>query len=147
MSNSRFEYVKNFEVSTPALPNTYMVVRIDGRGFTPFCQTHNFKKPNDIRQINLMQKAAEEVMLSFTDIVLSYGQSDEQSFVFKKSSNVFNRRQDKILSCVTSLFTSSYIFHWNEFFEEVKLEKIPSFDGRIVLYPTIEDLKNYLCWR
>lgn len=94
-----------------------------------------------------MQKAAEEVMLSFTDIVLSYGQSDEQSFVFKASSNIFNRRTDKILSCVTSLFTSAYVFNWQACFPDTKLQRIPSFDGRIVLYPSIQDLKAYLSWR
>lgn len=33
MANSKYEYVKTFEQSTTLLPNTYMVVRIDGRGF------------------------------------------------------------------------------------------------------------------
>lgn len=33
MAKSRFEYVRNFELPDPLLPNTYIVVRIDGRGF------------------------------------------------------------------------------------------------------------------
>ena len=33
MANSKYEYVKTFEQSTTLLPNTYMIVRIDGRGF------------------------------------------------------------------------------------------------------------------
>jgi tRNA(His) guanylyltransferase len=34
MANSRFEYVKAFEQSDKLLQNTWIVVRIDGRGFT-----------------------------------------------------------------------------------------------------------------
>ena len=53
---------------------------------------HNYIKPNDDRALDLMSKAAETVMEEFKDIVLAYGQSDEYSFVFKKTTNVYNRR-------------------------------------------------------
>lgn len=33
MAKSRFEYVKNYELPDSLLPNTYTVVRVDGRGF------------------------------------------------------------------------------------------------------------------
>lgn len=33
MAKSRFEYVRNFELPDPLVPNTFSVVRIDGRGF------------------------------------------------------------------------------------------------------------------
>jgi tRNA(His) 5'-end guanylyltransferase len=33
MANSRFEYVRNFELADNLLPSTYLVVRIDGKGF------------------------------------------------------------------------------------------------------------------
>ncbi|CDW89535.1 trna guanylyltransferase [Stylonychia lemnae] len=152
MANSKFEYVKKFEHSNPLLPSTYMVVRIDGRGFTNFTNLHNFEKPNDIRGLQLMNKCAKEVMKSFTEIIIAYGDSDEYSFAFKKSANVFNRREDKILSCVLSLFSTSYVFFWSKYFGDTntggqKLLKVPSFDARIVLYPSLEDLQNYLSWR
>lgn len=53
---------------------------------------HNYIKPNDERALDLMSKAAETVMEEFKDIVIAYGQSDEYSFVFKKTTNVYNRR-------------------------------------------------------
>ena len=49
MSGSKFEFVKKFEESRVLLPNTYIVVRIDGRSFTHFCEDHKFEKPNDMR--------------------------------------------------------------------------------------------------
>ena len=93
-----------------------------------------------------MNAAAQEVMASFTDIVIAYGQSDEYSFIFKKSTKVFNRREDKILSCVLSLFTSAYTYKFQDFFS-IRPKKIASFDGRIVLYPSISDVQAYLSWR
>ena len=80
-----------------------------------------------------MNFAAACVMKEFNEIILSYGQSDEYSFVFHRTSNVYNRRGSKILSNVNSLFTSSYVFHWSKWFGEEKLKYPPSFDARIVL--------------
>jgi tRNA(His) guanylyltransferase len=33
MAKSKYEYVKSFEKDDSLLPNTWMVLRIDGRGF------------------------------------------------------------------------------------------------------------------
>jgi len=41
---------------------------------------HNFNKPNDDRALNLMTCCASVVMKEFSDIVISYGQSDEYRF-------------------------------------------------------------------
>lgn len=124
-----------------------MVVRVDGKNFHKFSEKHNFEKPNDHRGLNLMNFAASCVMKEFNEIILAYGQSDEYSFVFHRSADVYNRRASKILSNVNSLFTSSYVFHWNRWFVEEKLKYPPCFDARIVLYPTIENIKDYLSWR
>lgn len=97
--------------------------------------------------LNLMNYAAVKVMREFNEIVIAFGQSDEYSFVFHKSAEVYNRRASKILTCMNSLFTSSYVFHWSEFFPENQLLYPPCFDARIVLYPTDDNLRDYLSWR
>lgn len=94
-----------------------------------------------------MSYAATKVMKEFNEIVVAFGQSDEYSFVLHKSAEVYNRRASKILSCINSLFTSSYVFHWPEFFTNKKLLYPPSFDARIVLYPSDENMRDYLGWR
>ncbi|XP_043277177.1 probable tRNA(His) guanylyltransferase [Venturia canescens] len=147
MAKSKFEYVKGFESPDNCLPNCWIVVRIDGKNFSKFSKVHNFTKPNDERALNLMRQAATTVMEEFNEIVISYGQSDEFSFVFKKDTAVYNRRASKILSNVNSLFTSSYVFHWDKYMGDVKLQYPPSFDARTVLYPSDENLKDYLSWR
>lgn len=99
MSNSKFEYVKNFEIHNELLKNTYIVIRIDGKGFTKFCEAHEFEKPNDIFGIKAMLLAALSVMNTFNDIFIAYGQSDEFSFAFRRESQLYNRRAEKILTC------------------------------------------------
>ena len=34
MAKSKFEYVKEFETHDTVLPNTFILVRIDGKGFS-----------------------------------------------------------------------------------------------------------------
>ncbi|XP_001657323.2 probable tRNA(His) guanylyltransferase [Aedes aegypti] len=148
MAKSRFEYVKSFEQSDTLLRNCWIVVRVDGKGFHKFCDVHGFEKPNDNRGLNLMSLAAVNVMQEFNEIVIAYGQSDEYSFVFKRDSMVYERRRDKLVSYVASLFTSAYIFNWGYIFKDtVPLKYPPVFDARAVLYPTDQNLRDYLSWR
>ncbi|XP_042300067.1 probable tRNA(His) guanylyltransferase, partial [Sceloporus undulatus] len=92
MAKSKFEYVRDFEAEDACLPNCWVVVRLDGRGFHRFAEQHGFRKPNDDRALQLMNKCGQTVMQELEDIVIAYGQSDEFSFVFKKKSNWFKRR-------------------------------------------------------
>jgi tRNA(His) 5'-end guanylyltransferase len=84
MAKSKFEYVKKFEQDETLLPNTWVVMRLDGRGFHKFSEAHDFAKPNDARALGLMNAAAVAVLEEFHDIVLGFGESDEFSFVFRK---------------------------------------------------------------
>ena len=91
----RFEYVRNFEQPDSLLPNTWIVVRIDGRGFTKYaltrslslsialtlcsrmCAKYGFEKPNDRRALDLMNAAAKAVVTDLPEITIGYGISDE----------------------------------------------------------------------
>lgn len=57
-----------------------------------FADQHKFTKPNDNRALGLMTHSARSVMAGLEDIVIAYGQSDEFSFIFKKTSTLFKRR-------------------------------------------------------
>lgn len=147
MANSKFEYVRNYETDDRLLPNCWIVVRVDGRNFHKFASKHKFEKPNDTRALNLMNKAALTVMEEFKDVIIAYGQSDEYSFIVRKDTGLFNRRASKIMSCINSLFSSAYVFHWPRLMDVIKLKYPPAFDSRVILYPTDGDLKDYLSWR
>jgi len=147
MANSKWEYVKSYELDDTLLPNCWIVARIDGRGFHKLAKKHNWKRPNDTRALALMNHSAKLVMDEYEDIVLGYGQSDEFSFIFRKSAQIFQRRSSKIITTVVSKFSSCYVYNWNKYFTNEVLQYPPSFDGRIILYPTDQNLRDYLNWR
>ncbi|XP_057321367.1 probable tRNA(His) guanylyltransferase [Microplitis mediator] len=146
MAKSKFEYVREFERENICLPNCWIVVRVDGKNFSKFSDEHNFSKPNDIRALELMNQSAAAVMNEFPDVVLAYGQSDEYSFVFRKETEAYNRRELKLATYVSTLFSSAYTFHWSKFCLN-PLKYPPSFDARVVLYPSDKNLRDYLSWR
>lgn len=147
MAKSKFEYVREFETHDPCLKNCWIVVRVDGKGFSRFAEMHGYAKPNDVRGLNLMTRAATSVMEEYRDICIAYGQSDEYSFIFRKDTDHFKRRASKLMTTVASLFTSSFLYHWTAFFGPVRLQYPPSFDARVVLYPTDKNLRDYFGWR
>ncbi|KAF9229893.1 tRNAHis guanylyltransferase-domain-containing protein, partial [Melanogaster broomeanus] len=147
MANSKYAYVRNFELPDPLLPGCFLVCRIDGHSFHRFSEEHGFAKPNDERALKLMDHAAKDLMSEYKDIVLGFGESDEFSFLLRKSTHLYNRRHAKILTMLTSYFTSCYVFHWPQYFPENPLRYPPSFDGRIVLYPDERATRDYFSWR
>lgn len=105
MAKSRFEYVKSYELPDILIPNTYLIVRVDGHAFhkyvspsLSFCDrrrcthaalrpirfsdNHRFTKPNDERALVLMDRAARSVMEQMPDVVMAFGESDEYRLVF-----------------------------------------------------------------
>ncbi|KAF2476112.1 Thg1-domain-containing protein [Lindgomyces ingoldianus] len=148
MANSKYEYVRSFEQPDILLANTWIVVRIDGRGFSKLTTKYKFAKPNDRRALDLMNAAAEAVMKELPDLVLAYGNSDEFSFVFHKDCVLFERRASKLTTTVVSTFTSCYTFFWPTYFPDSPLTPpLPSFDGRAVCYPSDQNLRDYMSWR
>ncbi|CAJ2500106.1 Uu.00g029590.m01.CDS01 [Anthostomella pinea] len=148
MANSRFEYVKQFEHDKYLLPNTWIVIRIDGRGFSKLCAKYGFEKPNDRRAVDLMNAAAKAVVTELPDITIAYGVSDEYSFVLHKSCTLFERRSSKLITTISSTFTAYYVHLWSSYFPDTPLSSpLPSFDGRAVCYPSVQNLRDYMSWR
>ncbi|CCO32188.1 tRNA(His) guanylyltransferase [Rhizoctonia solani AG-1 IB] len=48
---------------------------------------------------------------------------------------------------LTSLFTSAYVFNWKTYFPDTELKYPPSFDGRVVIYPGKQEIRDYFSWR
>ncbi|XP_031386624.1 tRNA(His) guanylyltransferase 1-like isoform X3 [Punica granatum] len=147
MANSKYEYVKSYEFEDEIMQPNLIVVRLDGRNFERFSEIHEFEKPNDVRALNLMNSCATAVVEEYPDIVFSYGFDDEYSFVFKKTSNFYQRRASKMLTLIVSFFSSVYATKWKEFFPQKELEYPPSFHARVISCATLEVLQVYLAWR
>lgn len=120
-----------------------------------FSARHAFTKPNDAQALELMNEAARQVMHAFKGhITLAFGESDEYSFLIDKDSTLYNRRQryvamltgSKLVTHIVSLFTSAYVFSWNNYMS-VPLSEPPSFDGRLVVYPGPQQVRDYFAWR
>uniref|UniRef100_A0A0E0HHB1 tRNA(His) guanylyltransferase n=1 Tax=Oryza nivara TaxID=4536 RepID=A0A0E0HHB1_ORYNI len=148
MANSEYEYVKReFELDSLLPPSNWIVVRIDGCHFHRFSKIHTFEKPNDERALRLMNACATSMLEKFPDIVFAYGVSDEYSFVFREETEFYQRRESKILSLCVSYFTSVYVMKWKDFFPNKELKEPPYFDGRVVCYPNLKTIRDYLAWR
>ncbi|CAN0015929.1 unnamed protein product [Ectocarpus sp. 4 AP-2014] len=151
MANSRFQYVKKFELSDALLPDTYLVARLDGHRFTKFTAEHGFAKPNDERGLLLMAECARQVMSEWSDLVMAFGQSDEFSFLLPASSPLYGRRSAKLSTSFVSLFSSSFVFFWPKHFPDTPLLYPPNFDARIVSYPSAQastpHVRDYFSWR
>ncbi len=56
--------------------------------------------------------------------------------------------KSKLVSTVVSTFTANYIYSWSTYFPDTPLSQpLPSFDGRAVCYPSLQNLRDYLSWR
>ena len=64
-----------------------------------------------------------------------------------QSCGCAGRRASKLTSLVVSLFSASYVRGWATHFPDTPLLSTPFFDGRAVLYPTDQCLRDYLSWR
>ncbi|KAK7361962.1 hypothetical protein VNO77_04058 [Canavalia gladiata] len=123
----------SFEFDSKLMLSTWIVVRIDGFHFHRFSEIHEFVKPNDDRALKLMNSCAVAVLEEFQqDTVFAYRISDEYSFILKTTSNLYERRANKIISEIVSFFTSTYVMRWKDFFAQREL-KYPPFDGRALV--------------
>lgn len=149
MANSRFEYVKTFERENILLPQTHIVIRIDGRGFHKFSDFYKFEKPNDEIALKIMNESAKQLMKSIPDIIMSYGDSDEYSFLLRKDCQLFDRREFKLITTFSSTFSAYYQFYWNILNpnKPLNLERLPTFDARAIIYPNNKNVIDYFKWR
>ncbi|CAI8498687.1 unnamed protein product [Pichia kudriavzevii] len=149
MANSRYEYVKLFERENILLPETHLVIRVDGRGFHKFSDYYDFEKPNDEKALKVINMSARQMMVAFPDITLAYGDSDEYSFLLKKDCELFERREFKLITTFAATFTSYYQHFWTVVNPDkpLNVERLPSFDARAVVYPNNGNVRDYFSWR
>ena len=133
---SKFEIFSNITI----IPNCWFIARLDGKNFSRLTKEMNLKKPFDEDFKKSVVEAIKKVMFQ-TGAVLSYFESDEISILFKKDSDFFNRRMEKINSVLSSMLTSECMKQ--DFFKDF----LPVFDCRLLVCPTKEDIFNVFKWR
>lgn len=117
----------------------YMVVRLDGRGFTRLTkEIWQFDAPFDVRFRDLMTQTTKHLMQCGFNIIYGYTQSDEISLLFHLDDNSFNRKTRKIISILSAEASAKFsLLHG----------KLATFDARLCILPNAALVDDYFRWR
>ena len=121
------------------LPETYIVARIDGRGFTRLTkQTIDFKRPFDERFRDLMIATTRHLINCGFAVTYGYTQSDEISLLFDTEERLFGRKTRKIISVLAGEASAAF---------SVGLGQPAAFDCRLSELPNARLVVDYFRWR
>ena len=121
------------------MPDVYIVVRLDGRGFTRLVrEVHSFEAPYDIRFRDYMLATVERLMNCGFNVVYGYTQSDEISLLFHLGEATFGRKERKINSVLAGEASSAFA---------LQLGSQACFDSRVCQLPNRKSVVDYFRWR
>lgn len=121
------------------MPQTYIVARIDGRGFTKLTKEKiPFEAPFDIRFRDYMIETTGHLMNCGFKITYGYTQSDEISLLFHIDENSFSRKVRKLTSILAGEASAKF---------SVLLGQPACFDCRISELPNAALVVDYFRWR
>ncbi|MBR5982684.1 MAG: hypothetical protein IK025_03045 [Bacteroidales bacterium] len=121
------------------VPETYMIARLDGRGFTKLTKEKcKFETPFDIRFRDMMVETLKKLMDCGFRIIYGFTESDEISLLFHIDEDSFARKVRKYNSILSG--TASAFF-------SMRLGQIGVFDCRIIPLPNKELVVDYFLWR
>lgn len=121
---------------TRALDGAWIILRLDGRGFSKLTEAH-FKKPFDPHFKEAMTLATIATAQDF-NATLAYTQSDEISLLLHQDTQLFDRRVEKLTTLSASLASVTFA---------LKTQLPVQFDGRIWLGASLEQVRQYFLWR
>jgi tRNA(His) 5'-end guanylyltransferase len=114
----------------------WMVVRVDGRGFSRFTE-ERFDKPFDARFSRLMVETAQALLTEF-GARYAYTESDEISVVLDPRHGMFGRGVEKVVSISAGVASAAFTHAAGE----------PAhFDSRIWIGAGTDDVVDYVSWR
>lgn len=121
------------------LPDVYIVVRLDGRGFTRLTkELLPLARPFDERFRDAMIRTVTRLMDCGFKVGYGYTQSDEISLLLDKSENAFGRKTRKLISILAGEASA-------EFTQAMGAPGV--FDCRIIPLPTDDFVVDYFRWR
>ena len=153
------------------LPNSYVLVMLDGRSFSHLVK-NKFQKPFDDDFIRMMNETAKYVCKNVQGAKFAYVQSDEISIVLTDfdtptTDAFFSNRLSKLCSIIASLATAKFNqlmcqYHFDRLFDEYgnatclttneveyELDKLPlyQFDCKCWNVPTYNDVFAWFLYR
>lgn len=121
------------------LPETYMVARLDGRGFTKLTKEKcEFEAPFDVRFRDMMVHTVEALMDCGFRVIYGFTESDEISLLFAPGDNTFGRKVRKYNSTLAGEASAAF---------SLEVGRVATFDCRVVPLPNIEKVRDYFLWR
>ncbi len=143
----RMKIYEQRESGRRLMPLTPAVVRLDGRGFSRFCQ--GLTRPYDPRLSKLMIETTK-YLVAESSALCGYTQSDEISLLLysdgSKSQIFFDGKIQKLNSVLASMATAYFNHHKNTSIPE-KASTLATFDSRTWSVPTREEAANVFLWR
>ncbi|ROP37097.1 tRNA(His) guanylyltransferase Thg1 family protein [Saccharothrix texasensis] len=114
----------------------WVVVRVDGRGFSRFTE-ERFDKPFDVRFSGLMVETAQALLTEF-GARYAYTESDEISIVLDPRHDMFGRGVEKLVSVSAGVASAAFTHAAGE----------PAhFDSRVWIGAGPGDVLDYASWR
>ncbi|MBD5463283.1 MAG: guanylyltransferase [Lachnospiraceae bacterium] len=121
------------------LPETYMVARLDGRGFTHLTkELCKFEVPFDERFRDLMIETVKALMDCGFKVIYGFTESDEISLLFSPNEDTFGRKVRKYNSTLAGEASAAF---------SLALGRVATFDCRLIPLPNIEKVQDYFLWR
>lgn len=113
------------------LDGMFVVIRVDGRGFSKYTERAHYGKPFDERFSARMVMAMKKLMVEF-NAAYGHTHSDEISILLKPNFDLFNRRAEKLVSVAAGVASMSFG---------------EAFDARLWLGVDTDRAVDYFSWR
>ena len=127
-----FEYFHEVKL----LPDAWVVLRVDGRGFSRFTETR-FEKPFDAA-FHAMMVATAGALLEQLHGIYAYTESDEISVLLPREWNQFDRGLEKAVSISAGIASAAFT---------LAIGEAAHFDSRAWLGVSDEHVVDYFRWR
>lgn len=131
-----FECYHNIQI----VPWAWIVLRMDGVGFSKLTERLGLQKPFDLAFANIMTFVSEALLTRFGGLYV-YHQSDEISLLLKPESTLYDRELEKLVSTSAGLASAHFATQLHD------LTEWPFFDCRVCVLPTRQDVLDYFSWR
>lgn len=121
------------------LPQTYVVARLDGRGFTALTkESLDLARPFDVRFRDWMLATVGRLMECGFRVRLGYMQSDEISLLFDRDDATFGRTVRKWTSVLAGEASAAF---------SIAAGRACAFDCRLIEFPREDLVVDYFRWR
>ena len=118
------------------LPSAWIVMRLDGHGFTRFTN-ERFEKPFDPTFHQYMVETTQALLVKFQG-VYGYTESDEISILLGRRWDLFDRELEKAFSLSAAFASSTF---------SIRCGQPVQFDSRAWVGARDEDVVDYFRWR